>query len=265
VNEAPDAVFHADGDHFVPSALARGPWSPDAQHGGGPAALLARAVERCDPGPASFVARLTVELLRPVPLTPLLVTAHTTRPGKKVQFVSASMVADGVEVARATALRVRAEALDLPRVETTATMGDPGAAEPFELDVQFTREGAGVGFWSAMDVRLLRGSWMESGPSAVWFRLRFPIVGGEETSPLQRVAAAGDFGNGISASLERGKYLFINPDLTVYLHRSPAGEWVGLDASTASEPVGVGLASSLLHDERGVIGRSLQALLVDRL
>jgi hypothetical protein len=140
-----------------------------------------------------------------VPLKPLLVTAHTTRPGKKVQFVSASMVADGVEVARATALRVRAEALDLPRVETTATMGDPGAAEPFELDVQFTREGAGVGFWSAMDVRLLRGSWMESGPAAVWFRLRFPIVGGEETSPLQRVAAAGDFGNGISASLGGGR------------------------------------------------------------
>jgi hypothetical protein len=265
VDESPDAVFHADGDLLVPSALARGPWSPDAQHGGGPAALLARAVERCDPGPANFVARLTVELLRPVPLKPLLVTAHTTRPGKKVQLVAASMVADGVEVARAAALRVRSEELDLPRVESPSTMGDPDAAAPFELDVQFTREGAGVGFWSAMDVRLERGSWMESGPAAVWFRLRVPIVGGEEISPLQRVAAAGDFGNGISASLERGRFLFINPDLTVYLHRYPAGEWVGLDATTASEPVGVGLAAALLHDEQGVIGRSLQALLVDRL
>ncbi|MEX0851552.1 MAG: hypothetical protein WD015_08595, partial [Gaiellaceae bacterium] len=169
------------------------------------------------------------------------------------------------EVARAAALRVRSEELDLPRVESPSTMGDPDAAPPFELDVQFTREGAGVGFWSAMDVRLERGSWMESGPAAVWFRLRVPIVGGEEISPLQRVAAAADFGNGISASLERGKYLFINPDLTVYLHRYPAGEWVGLDATTASEPVGVGLAAALLHDEQGVIGRSLQALLVDRL
>ena len=265
MDESSDAVFHADGDVFVPSVLARGPWSPDAQHGGGPAALLARAVELCDPGPASLVARLTVELLRPVPLQPLTVSAQTTRPGKKVQFIAASMVADGVEVARAAALRVRSEELDLPRVENVPTMGEPGAAKPFDLDVQFTREGGGVGFWSAMEVRLVHGSWAESGPAAVWFRLRFPIVGGEDPSPLQRVTAAADFGNGISASLERGKYLFINPDLTVYLHRYPAGEWVGLDATTAVEPLGVGLAASLLHDEHGVIGRSLQSLLVDRL
>lgn len=265
MSEFPDAVFHADGDRLVPTALARGPWSADAQHGGGPAALLARAVEACDPGPANFVARLTVELLRPVPLTPLEVTARTTRPGKKVQFIEASMVADGVEVASAAALRVRTAELDLPRVATEPTMSGPDTAQPFELDAPLSRVAMDIGFWSAMEVRQVRGSWTDPGPAAVWFRLRFPIVGGEEPSPLQRVAAAADFGNGISASLERGAYLFINPDLTIYLHRSPVGPWIGLDAQTASEPGGVGLAESVLHDERGRIGRSLQALLVDRL
>ena len=48
-----DAVFHLDGDLAVPSALARGPWSLDALHGGAPAALLARALERADPGPTT--------------------------------------------------------------------------------------------------------------------------------------------------------------------------------------------------------------------
>lgn len=264
MSEAPDSVFHVDGDRLVPTVFARGPWSPDAQHGGGPSALLARAVEACDPGPADFVARLTVELLRPVPLVPLEVTARTTRPGKKVQFIEASMVADGVEVARAFALKVRTEELDLPRVEPEPTMTGPDTAKPFVLDTPLSRGPMEVGFWSVVDVRQVRGSWTEAGPAAVWFRLNVPIVAGEEPSPLQRTAAAADFGNGISASLERGAYLFINPDLTIYLHRSAVGEWIGLDAQTASEPEGVGMAESVLHDERGRIGRSMQALLVDR-
>jgi acyl-coenzyme A thioesterase PaaI-like protein len=268
--DLPDAVFHLDGDVAVPTPLARGPWSASAQHGGAPAALLARTVERCDPGPADFVARLTIELLRPVPLEPLTVAARTTRPGKKVQWIEASLSADGVEVARATGLRLRTDELALPVPEReTRDFAGPGDSEAFVIT--FTdddeRDGAvmPVGFWRAMDVHLATGSWTESGPSSVWFRLRVPVVAGEEPSPLQRVAAAADFGNGVSNALERGTYLFINPDLTIYLHRPPDGEWVGLDARTHAEANGVGLAESALHDEHGRIGRSLQSLLIDRL
>ena len=261
----PDAVFEADGDRFVPTELARGPWSPDAQHGGGPAALLARAVERFDPGPADFVSRMTVELLRPVPLTPLEIRTETLRPGKKVQWLGASMTADGVEVARATALRLRRADTDLPEIPLSEpTMNGPHASEPLEIWPPPSREVPALGFWSAMDLRQERGSWTTTGPAAVWFRLRVAMVAGEEPSPLQRVAAAADFGNGISAALERGAHLFINPDLTIYLYRLPAGEWVGLDAVSAVEPTGIGLAVSALHDENARIGTSLQSLLVDR-
>lgn len=116
-----------------------------------------------------------------------------------------------------------------------------------------------------MEVRQARGSWTDSGPATVWFRLRVAVVAGEEPTALQRVAAAADVGNGVSAALERGRYLFINPDLTIALHRPPAGEWVGLDAVTHAEAHGVGLAESALYDERGRIGRSVQTLIVDRL
>lgn len=262
--DIPDAVFHVDGNRLIPTALARGPWDPNAQHGGGPAALFARAVETCDPGPASFVARLTVELLRPVPLEPLEVTAQTVRPGKKVQWIEATMRAGDTEIARARALRIRRAELDLPRI----TPNVPAMPAPDECEViklfPFAGSAADVGFWLAMEMRQARGSWTDPGPAAAWFRLRVPMVAGEEPSPLQRVAAAADFGNGISSALERGAYLFINPDLTVYLHDPPATAWVGLDAVTAIEPEGVGLAIGVLHDERGVIGRSVQALLVDR-
>lgn len=260
----PGHIFDLDGDVVRPTQLARGPWSPDAMHGGAPAALLARVVERHDPGPATFVARLTIDLLRPVPLAPLEIAVRTSRPGKKVQWVEAALIADGVEVVRASALRLRtSDELDLPLPAPPGRqLPLPGASRAFEI--QFA-SGASIGFWAAMDVRQAAGSWTEPGPGAVWFRLRVPVVAGETPTPLQRVAAAADFGNGVSAALPRGEYLFINPDLSIHLHRYPAGEWVGLEAATAAEPVGVGLAVSRLHDEHGPIGTSLQSLLVDRL
>jgi len=258
-----DAVFHVDAGRVVPTELSRGPWSLDAQHGGAPAALLARAVEGADPGPASFVARLTVELLRPVPLAPLTVRTETLRPGRKVQWLTATLEAEDQEVARATALRLRVdEELALP-VPTPApsSLRPPAQSEPYTISFP----GSPVGFWSAMELRIADGSFAEVGAATIWFRLAVPLVAGETPTPLQRVAAAADFGNGVSTALERGRYLFINPDLTISLHRAAVGEWVALEARTFAEAHGIGLAESALHDEQGRIGRSAQCLLVDRL
>jgi hypothetical protein len=259
-----DAIFHPDGHRYVPTELARGPWYPDAQHGGAPAALLARVLERSDPGPANFVVRLTVELIRPVPMAPLEVVARTTRPGKRVQWLEAGVLADGVEVARASALRLRTTDLDLPTVDGAGALPPPGEGQVVDADF-FGLSDGGVAFWNAMEIRYVRGSWTELGPAAAWFRLLVPVVAGEEITPLQRVAAAADFGNGISGVLERGRYLYINPDLTVYLYRPPVGDWVALDAVTAVEPIGIGFAESAVYDERGRVGRSVQSLLVDHL
>jgi hypothetical protein len=92
--------------------------------------------------------------------------------------------------------------------------------------------------------------------------MRTPLVAGEEPSPLQRVMVAADSGNGVSATLDWSRFLFINVDLTVHLHRMPATDWVCLDAVTIPEPNGLGLSDTALYDERGSIGRALQTLLV---
>lgn len=92
--------------------------------------------------------------------------------------------------------------------------------------------------------------------------MRVALVQGEEVAPLSRVFALADSGNGISATVDFSKWVFINPDLTVYLHRMPVGEWVCLDAATTIEPTGIGLATSTLSDATGVIGRGLQSLFV---
>jgi hypothetical protein len=262
-----DAIFTRDGDVYVPTELARGPWSPEAQHGGAPAALLARLVERCDGGEAMFVSRLTIELLRPVPISPLTARARLLRPGRKVQLVESSLWSGETEVARCTGLRIRrtelpipAELLRSPPPPQPPSSGKPGLP-PWAAQVQYRAfHSAGV------EHRFVAGSFEQPGPATDWIRLRVPLIAGEETSPLSRVAAAADFGNGVSWVVSRTDgYSFINPDLTIYLHRYPVGDWVCLDAVTSVQPHGVGLAESRLFDEQGIIGRAAQSLLIDRI
>ena len=260
-----EALFVPEDGRFLPTELCRGPWSPDAQHGGPPAALLARAVERFGGGDGMQVARLTVELLRPVPLVPLALTARFARPGRKVQLVEAALRAGDVEVARALALRIRRLPLTLPS-DLAAAPAPPPAPERGAANLPPWGEvGGGPAYHrDAVEHRFVAGGFERPGPATDWIRLRVPLVAGERTSPLSRVAAAADFGNGVSWVLPRAHgYRFINPDLTIYLHRLPIGEWVCLEALTTVEPHGIGLAESRLWDERGPLGRALQSLLLE--
>jgi hypothetical protein len=266
-DELPEAIYvpdGPDGSAYVATELARGPWDPGAQHGGAPSALLARAIERhaIGAGGAVRVARLTIELLRPVPLGRVEVTARTLRPGRKVQLVEASLSAGGTEVARATGLRIREADVPLPEgAHETGTLAGPSEALPWT----FERVGP-LNFGAAMEFAPLVGGPGQVGRATVWFRLRVPVVAGEGTSPLMRVAAAADFGNGISAVVDwNGGWMFINPDLTIHLSRYPRGEWVALEAVTHASDDGIGFAESGLYDEDGRIGRSVQSLLFDTL
>lgn len=253
------AFFLPDGDSFVPTEHTRGPWSAEHQHGGPPAALLAREIERCPThGDGMQVVRMTVELLRPVPLAPLTARAEVIRGGKKVQWLTGCVTAGDQEVCRATALRMRTTEVPVPNAASNPVPLRP-PAESDSFVFPFFREP--TGYHTAVEVRIARGTF-GSGAVAAWMRMRHPLLPDESPSPLQRVVIAADSGNGVSAALDTARYTFINPDLTVHLHRPLRGEWVCLDAVTTLEERGLGLASCTLHDDMGPIGRSLQSLLI---
>lgn len=262
----PPALYERHRETFVPSELTRGPWHPAAQHGGPPAALLSQATARFEGGNEMFVARVTIELLKPVPLIPLSVGLRMARPGRKVQLVEAVLAAGGIEVARALALRIRRMAVDLPEPDGREETPPPPSSDSASLPSWGSACDDTIAYHThGVDHRLVRGTFDELGPATDWIRLRKPLIAGEETTAVARVAAAGDFGNGISAVLSRLQgYSFINPDLTLYLYRHPAGEWVCLEATTGVQPHGIGLAESKLYDEAGPIGRSLQSLIIER-
>ena len=255
----PEAFFEPDDGWFSPTELTRGPWSPDHQHAGPPAALIGRALERCEPCEAARFGRVTVEILRPIPLAPLRVQTRVARPGRSVALLEATLSDERGEVARASAWRIRTTTLDLP---APMPAGAPPAGPESARPGTFFDTGEQVGYHTAMEYRFVAGDFIEPGPATVWMRMRHPLVQDEQPSPLQRVLIAADSGNGVSAVLDWNRFVFVNTDLTVNLHRYPSGEWVRLDAVTVPEPDGVGLADTTLHDEHGALGRALQTLLI---
>lgn len=228
-------------------------------HGSPPTMLMAREIEKFPSEQEMVVSRLTVELMRPVGRTPLSVRSRPVRVGRKVQLVEASLWNDEVEVARATAVRMRLAEVavppsidSLPRPEPESVPGWP--ARSWRSGMAYHLLGVEVRGPAATD---------GAGPGWAWFRLKLPVVPGEEPSPLLRVCAAADFPNGISFIVDPRKTSFVNPDLTLYVLRAPVDDWVLVDARTWLDPRGSGMAEGAIYDRMGRIGRSVQSLLVE--
>lgn len=251
-----EAFFLPHGDRFVATEHTRGPWTPDHQHGGPPAALMARVVEASAEGMA--LTRLSVDFLRPVPIAPLTVRTETLRAGRRVRRVLVRLLAGDDLVAHAVALLVRPGKVETPEVDPGERMPPPEASKAFELP--FFRDA--VHYGTAMEMRLARGR-LGGGRVAAWLRQRVPLLPGEAPSPLQRVLTAADSGSGVAFVLDPQRVTFLNADLAVHVYRPLEGEWVGLDAVTLPDPLGFGLAETRLHDTRGPLGRALQSLVIE--
>jgi hypothetical protein len=246
------------GTRFHATFSTTGPWFADAQHVGPPSALLVRALERLAGRPGMLLARVTIEVLGPVPAGEVQVGAVVERPGRAVELLAAEMSAGGRTVLRARAWRLAGG--DTAAVAVGAAQPPAPPADGVLQTV--TPEGWLPGFVDAMEWRWLAGGLAEPGPATAWLRQRVPLVEGEDPSPMQRLMVAADCANGVAAPLDLRAWLFVNTELTVHLHRAPVGEWRGVQAHTVVGPSGIGTVSALLHDEHGHTGHSAQALIV---
>lgn len=256
-----EAVYRVEGPTARTSPFAGGPWDPALQHGAAPSSLICWAVERL-PAPVPMrVARLTVDLMRPVPVMPLAIETKVLREGRKIQLVQVRLTAGGTDVVRATALRVRRHAQALP----AAAFCPPHDVRSPELSRPPDTAGmAETPFLSAISMRIARGSFRLPGRAAVWYRADRPMVEGAPLSPLMRAVIAADFCNGTSSVLDFREWTFINGDLTLSLAREPVGDWILLDAETWAGPDSIGLATARLADRDGYFGRAVQTILLEK-
>ena len=242
------------------SELTRGPWHPQHQHAGPPIALVARQIERAAaPLGLAHVARLTANLLRPIPIAELSVAVQTDYAGRNVAHFSATLSCGGKAVALFTSLVQREAGLAVP--EGLPGHPLPQAPRPPESSppARFPFGPKFTGYPDLVECRVAAGEFFR-GPCAIWFRLRRPLIEGEAPSPIERVAVAADSGNGISAILDFKRYVFVNSDLTINLLRRPVGEWICIEARTLVGPDAGGIAEARIYDVEGLVGRSTQSL-----
>ena len=256
---ATDAIFRVEGHNIVTGPGAAGPWDATMQHGAAPSSLVTWIAEQM-PSPAPMqIVRVSVDLLRPVPVAPLTFQTEILREGRKIQLVGISLFAQGIIVVRATVLRIRMAQPKLPDAITDRPLKWPGPDDSRALKHNTSRNP----FLAGLSMRAAHGDFLTLGPAAIWYRLDRPIVDGQPVSPVMRAVVASDFCNGTSALLDFRTHTFINADLSVSLARPPVGDWILLDAESWIGPDGSGLAAAKLGDVKGYFGRAVQSLVIE--
>ena len=238
---------------MMPTAASRGTWSPEHVHGGPVAALLAHAIERERPSPDFRVARLTVDLLRPVPMRPLEVRSEVVRQGRRVAAVDASIRSEGVEVSRATALLLRVSSAASDRRRDPLAPEIPGPSEvPARPNAERPHAGEQSTYLSVLEVHEFPER-APGWPGGAWIRVLADFAPGEPLAPVVRAAAAADLASALP-HVHRGTVSFINTDITLYLDREPVGEWIGIEVVRRSQADGIALGAATIHDVRSACG-----------
>jgi hypothetical protein len=254
-----DSVYRLEGSRVVTGPVAGGPWDPKMQHGSAPSALIVSVAEAVPTAVPMRVARLTVDLMRPIPVAPLEIRTEVLREGRKIQLCNIDLISDGKLAVRGTVLKIRRERFELPDTVASEPVMLPPPSAGHLAKGKITENP----FMACLDMSVVKGGFNKPGPGAIWFRVARPIIEGSANSAVMRAVIAADFCNGTSAVLDFRAWTFINGDLSVNLARDPVGDWVLLDAETWLGPDGSGIACARLADAEGYFGRAAQSVLIE--
>ncbi len=256
-----DSIFLYDGTTIVPTELARGPWHPNFAHGGAPAGLIATLASHQILESEWGIARIAMDLIRPVPLRPLQMQIHAQQ-GQSVLHHYIVLEENSKPLINAHIVSIRKKTLknvSFPPIDHHAADIDPSALAP--LRIADMPDDQPTFYYTAMDVRAQESSPMPQWRPA-WFRLRYPLLQGYSLSPLASACAASDFGSGFSFPLPFNRYQFPNLDINILFHREPTSEWIHVQSHTTVSNTGMGITESVLSDLSGPFGLAFQTLLV---
>jgi hypothetical protein len=249
--------FTQDRDTFIPTQIANGPWDPKSLHGRVVVGLLAFVIEQRH-GADDFVpARLTVDMFRLPNFAAIEVTSRVIRDGLRIRVVEAEFFSGGVSMARASCQLLRKTENPLGLVWSPPNWDVPAPADiPAPTDPRLGMNGK----WTT---RPIVGRMGAVGPRRLWMSEVRELIGGMPLTPFARVALAADFASPFANAGEQGLG-YINSDVTLYLHRLPATNWIGFDVVNHHATEGIAIGECWLYDERGAIGTSTVAALAQR-
>ena len=266
-DEPGEALFTRAGDAFVPTDRARGPWSPDSLHGSPVAALIAFCVEErlaqiapSDGSSELRIARMTVDLFRPVPYGRLEVDVDPIRQGRRILVLQSRISCEGTLLTQATTLCLRADA-QLRSVGADhggAVPGSPEEANPVSIDRVGNRW---TSYPGTLEMRHVTPPGGQDAP-VVWIRNDAPVLAEVPISPAVRAAGIADFVSPF-ANMQPGRSGYVNADITLHLHRPPVGAWQFLRVVSRGAADGLATAQAVLGDRSGAYGGSSAASLIN--
>lgn len=255
-----DAFFLPEGEAFVPQPICRGPWDPNSLHGRVIAGLLGAEVERRHAEPHLRVARMTVDLWRLPDFTPITIQTAIRREGSRIRVIDAEAIAAGQSIGRASFVLLRQSQQPPGNVWAPPTWDFP---QPHDLPPDPRPPSANEGWQPMWESRSQGRTFGAVAQKRTWLRELRPLVAGRPLTPFQRVAVAADFASPLANSGSAG-LAYINVDITLYLHRYPAGEWIGFESTDHGASDGIAIGQCRLYDEQGPIGAALVAALAQR-
>ncbi|WP_315724865.1 MULTISPECIES: thioesterase family protein [unclassified Bradyrhizobium] len=254
------AVYQVTRNIAIPTSYAGGPWSPSVQHGAALAGLVTWAAEQIQVSPPMHIVRITIEFLRPAPIRAMEIKTDVDRAGRKAHMVTIRLISDGVELVRARVLRMRSADLGFPANQSNIPLNVSGPDMAYD-DPEINENPNP--FFSGVSMRFAREIERRPGYGAVWLRIIRSFIEGEQISPVVRAAIAADFTSGPSAIVDFNSWSYANSDLSIFLTRPPADDWILLNAEAWLGEHGTAIASSRLADARGYFGRATQTCLIE--
>ncbi|KUH83991.1 thioesterase family protein [Mycobacterium sp. IS-1556] len=239
----------------------RSNWDPEIQHGSPPLALMTKRIEEMAGDSGLRIGRLTLDILGAIPVARVRVRAWVDRPGARISLMVAEMSADRSGGGQRAVARVTAWLLKTSDTADAVTDRYPPLIEGESVPVPHDWVGA-TGYLETVSWRRQPDTG-EAG-NVVWMSPLVPLVDSEPTTDLQRLAMVVDSANGAGAALDPQRFVFMNTDTAVHLHRLPVGNDFAVRARGSIGPDGIGATTADLFDRQGFIGTSAQTLLVQR-
>lgn len=246
-----------DDHRFRATEEVGGAWDVRHQHIAPALGLLVHAVERDRDARRTdglCPGRLSFDILGTVPVDVVEVEVRVLRPGRTIELVEASLSYDGRDVVALRAWLMQPGDTAAIAGTPLPPMGSPDDLEPWDPTTVWPG-----GFIASAEVRREQE---QPGRARFWVRSRTTLLDGEPVSDLARLAGLLDIANGMTVRVAPEAVAFPNIDLTAHLFEQPRGDWIGFDTSVSFGAGGLGLTSSVLHDERGPVGTLAQSLTV---
>ena len=248
-----------DNNWFTPTEHTRGPWDEHACHAGPPTGLIARALEQLIP--EQRLTRLTVNLQRPIPYSGFRIITNITRQGRTVTLTEASLVDNDGKIKITAAALHLTESPAHPYPTHSQAPLNPKDAQPGPFPIKATLHNKPAFNGTGVETRYPIGDNDQPGPTTAWLKT-VPLLPDEDPSPFQRICPLADCGNAFGRNADPAQTMFMNADLTLVLHRDPIGEWLGTRSVGQSNAGRLPVADAQLFDEKGIVGRALQTLVL---